>query len=250
MSGKKQTKKYLFSLYVNLEKIDSKYGLVSNINYEEPQNSLPSQAVTLLSIDKPNNDVISFLDEGKRPRKCTISSINHENKHLYRCFWDKHELMPKTVPVGCPIKYKGCKLIKSYFSEISRDKYSITENITEKRLTEIKNRCDNKIETEKQDCYITDGIFCSFNCLFAFIKDNKTNPLYKDSEVLMYSLYEDITGCEAEEIMPAPHWRNLICFGGHMTIEEFRKTFNKINIVSHGIRFSSIGRLYEERLKF
>ena len=55
------------------------------------------------------------------------------------------------------------------------------------------------------------------------------------------------------EIIPAPHWRMLSDFGGSLSIEEFRESFNKIRYVHHGtceIKNCSIGNLYEDQIKF
>ena len=40
--------------------------------------------------------------------------------------------------------------------------------------------CKNCDQIDKKDYYITDGIFCSFNCCLAFI-NNTNDKLYHDS---------------------------------------------------------------------
>ena len=55
-------------------------------------------------------------------------------------------------------------------------------------------------------------------------------------------------------ITPAPHWRLLQLYGGHLTINKFRENFNKITFNFHGIInkeiFRPIGHLYEEKINF
>jgi len=52
------------------------------------------------------------------------------------------------------------------------------------------------------------------------------------------------------QIIPAPDWKTLEEFGGHLTIQQFRESFNKVKYVNHGIICLSIGRLYEDQFKF
>ena len=57
------------------------------------------------------------------------------------------------------------------------------------------------------------------------------------------------------KISPAPHWRMLKEYGGNLDIKKFRDQFNKVDYEEHGVtneipKFKSIGRMYEEKLKF
>lgn len=256
----KVSKRYNFSLKgVNIDKIDQKYGITSTaVSCDDtiPENTTK---ITDLEVIKKIPEVISFLDESKKIRKCTVSMIDFRsgseffrkaNKPSYNCFWDKNALPENCSPIGCPIKYIASRATKSYISEISKERYSITEPITEKRRKELGKRGDKRISIEKKDYYETDGIFCSFNCCLAFIQDpeNKHNPLYRHSETLLLKMYMDFNGENPTSIIPAPSWRTLICFGGTLTIEKYRESFNKIQYISHGM-YSS-GYLFEDKLKF
>lgn len=254
-------KKYIFSLVgVNMEKVNQKYGIIPT---DEDIIPINTTKIDDLNITKTNPEIVSFLDESKRLRKCTISMIDFSSgtsislssgerlKH-YKCFWDKNFIPVNCRPIGCPIKYVPSRAIKSYHSEISKERYVITEPITEKRAEEITDRNDKHVTAEKRNYYETDGIFCSFNCCIAYIDapENKLNPLYRYSESLLLKIYEDLTGEIASEIMPAPHWRTLTDFGGHLTVEQFRESFNKISYVDYGLIFVSVGKLFENRIKF
>ena len=160
------------------------------------------------------------------------------------------------MSIGCPIKYISSNAIKSYYSEVSKDNYIIKENITRIKRQKYDDNPDTNIQLEKKEFYLTDGIFCSFNCCKAFIKDNKHNTLYNKSDTLLSKLYTDITRVKNSVIInPAPHWRLLSEYGGNMTINQFRENFNKADYEYHGIYrkqdlFKPIGMLFEEKINF
>jgi hypothetical protein len=246
--------KYIFTLKVDAEKIDKKYDIkvVSNISLEDDYIPVNTTKLSELPIDKNSLDVISFLDETKKLHKCGVTMIDfNSNKEIlptdeYYCFWCKHKI--NTIPIGCPISYVTDTAIKKYYSEISKDNYTIKENITKNKVID-----NEKIDVLKKKCYITDGFFCSWNCKIAFINDNKKNKLYDNSMMLSLKMYNDIFGSNIVNIIPAPHWRLLKVFGGNMTIEQFRNSFNKIEYEQHGVilpNFKSIGMLYEKKIKF
>jgi hypothetical protein len=53
------------------------------------------------------------------------------------------------------------------------------------------------------------------------------------------------------KINSAPHWRLLEEYGGDLNIEEFRKSFSKVEYENRGVYkpFRSIGVAFEEKLK-
>lgn len=263
------SKKYFkFSLIgINIESIDKKYCIDSVISNSEKNdsdylnnpNNFPKNITKIddLEISKKKPDSISFLDEIKKNRKCTISMIDFSSNRdiseiniKYKCFWHKDFIPPNISPIGCPIKFISNKATKIYYSEISRELYSITENVTEK-VSQILN-LDDRITIDKKSYYLTDGIFCSFNCCLAFIEspEIRTNPLYRHSSTLLHKLYFDIHDKNFTDIIPAPHWRLLQEFGGNLSIDKFTECFNKIKFIDHGNYFVSLGRLYEDQLKF
>jgi hypothetical protein len=278
----KRTKKssFNFSLVgINLEKIEKKYGIDSIISTADEEN-IPENTTKIdnLEISRKKPDSICFFDESKKVRKCSISMIDFqsnkeigENTIRYKCFWHRDFIPSNISPIGCPIKYIPHKGIKTYYSEISKETYSIAENITNKVGDRLKN--DKNITVDKRGYYLTDGVFCSFNCCLAYIEapENRTNPIYRHSLSLLYKLYYDINRKENStsevenkstlsfsessiesipDIIPAPHWRMLEEFGGNLTIEKFTECFNKIKYIDHGNYFVSLGRLYEDQLKF
>lgn len=272
LSGKKRkSSKYIFILKnVNTEKVDQKYGitLISNItNSNQPNNTTN---LTELKDDFANKpiQVISFLDESKKIYQCNISMIdfntgNEVNNCNYNCFWCRHSFTSK--PIGCPINYISSKSIKKYHSEVSKDNYTIKENITKSKrifyennnfvFTAIKDKQNFTYDINKNEYYETDGVFCSFNCCKSFIKHNKHNRLYEQSELLLVKMYTDLTGMKNVFINDAPHWRLLLEYGGNLNINQFRENFNKVSYEYHGtIRvdniFKPLGSLFEEKINF
>jgi hypothetical protein len=244
---------------INTDKVDVKYNitLISNINNNDNQPTNTTK-LTELNIDH-TMDIISFLDESKRLYQCSISMIDFSSgkdveSFRYKCFWCRNNF--NTMSIGCPIKYISSNAIKSYYSEVSKDNYIIKENITKIKRQKYEEKSDPNIFVEKNEFFLTDGIFCSFNCCKAFIKDNKHNTMYNKSDTLLSKLYTDITGVKNSIIInPAPHWRLLSEYGGNMAISQFRENFNKADYEYHGIYrkkdlFKPIGMLFEEKINF
>ncbi len=239
----RKSKKYVFTLCnINTEKIDQKYGItiISNIftNEKPPDNTTKIAELSDLNSNTSCN-IVSFLDETKRVYQCTVSIIDFttgkDTEFLkYSCYWCRHPFDSR--PIGCPIKFISNKAVKKYYSEVSKDNYTIKENITnykknmldtQKSFVFIPLNNSSQINIDKKEFYSSDGIFCSFNCCKAFIKDNKHNVLYEHSEFLLSKLYFDMFGVKNIVINPAPHWRLLIEYGGNLTINQFRDNFNK-----------------------
>jgi len=251
-------KKFILTLKeLNLEKIHDNYSifLCKNNNLIDKDSTHTTKLSELNSKDKGNN-TISFLDEAKKSHTCKISMVDiSSNKTVnllrYHCFWCRHPF--ETQPIGCPLKYISDEVTRTYWSNISKDTYTIKENVTK----QSKLKLDNKEEFSMRDnvYYQTDGVFCSFNCCQAYINDNKHNVLYSQSNLLLLKLYNDLLGKKMLTISPAPDWRLLENYGGYLNIIDFRENFNKISYEEHGYitplpSFLPIGRIYEEKIQF
>ena len=191
---------------------------------------------------------ISYTDETKKIKNCNISFIDFKSKKEidyknYNCFWCRNKFPGNGL--GCPIKFKSPSVTKEYKSNISKNTYIINENITNEKINNI-NENDN-YTINNNTIYETYGIFCSFNCCLAFIKDNKHNDIYNNSEFLLYQLYNN------NNIIPAPHWTLLSDYGGKLSIEEFRKNFNNMqyNYIGNikNIVIVPLISLFEENIK-
>ena len=247
------TKKRNFVLKnIDLQEINKTYGLViiSNLD-KEKDTSIKRTKINDVIPDEIESSII-FLDENKRDNKCSATMIDilsqksMPEKTNIKCYWCKSNFECK--PIGCPIKYVNTIIEKSYVSHITKDKYYMRENIIKSKLKYIMEKKDFDITTFPFDHYLTDGIFCSFNCTLAFIKDNNQDVFYKESYSLLHCLYYDLVGKKITKITPSPHWRLLKDFGGSLSIEEYR---NKFNCVDYRFMFNirdmkSISKVYKE----
>lgn len=251
--------KYIFTLKnVNISKINHTYGLkILSIDLNEDDNlSTHTTKLTELNAEKGTPEVISFLDESKCLRTCYVSMIDFQSRMdvnllRYHCFWCRHPF--DTRPIGCPIKYISSQAEKKYHSHISRDTYTIKENVTAKRRKDLNK--SKELSIKIGEYYETDGVFCSFNCCSAWVNDNKHIRLYDNSTMLLMKMYNTMMGTKMVIISPAPHWRVLEMYGGHLNIIKFREGFNKIDYECHGNtktvpNFLPLGTLFEEKIKF
>lgn len=244
-------KRSFFLKEINTEEIDKKYGLCIISNIEKESITQDKKTDIFEVLDKNEEISISFVDD--KNDKCLVTMLEWINKETYPvktdklCFWCKHTFTNR--PLGCPIKYINDRVEKSYISHITKDKYFMKENITKNKLDQIlalkKDIIDIKqIETEH---YLTDGIFCSFNCIIAFICENAHDPFYSESKMLTYSMYKELIGKNAIKIKAAPHWRLLKSFGGPYTIEEFRKVFNIFEYEECSFHMKTLSKIFKEK---
>lgn len=240
---------------IDIEKVYTKYGLtiVSNLNKENEDSFTTTKINDVISNDIEQS--VIFLDENKKETKCVVTMVELlDNNKLpdktdIKCFWCKHNF--ETNPIGCPIKYVNPLIEKSYISQITKDRYYMRENIINSKLKSLTSeKKDQQFDIQEYpfNHYLTDGIFCSFNCVLAFIKDNNHNIFYKESYSLLHCLYHDLVGKKIAKIIPSPHWRLLKDFGGPLTIGEYRKNLNTIDYkFMFTLRdMKSISKVYKE----
>lgn len=252
--------KLIFTLKnINTEEIEKKYGIIFESNLVEKNDIHPNNTTKISELTSSIN-IISFLDESKKEHICVNSMIDfvshtNINNTRYNCFWDRNPIPIDIVPIGCPIKFIPSQLVKTYFSEISKDTYIIKENISsgkEKTFDELK---DDRIILYKNGFYSTDGAFCSFNCAMSYILTKRHNSIYNQSKMLLLKMYNDMYNKQVQTIIPAPSFRLLNEYGGNLSINKFRDGFNKVEYIKHGfvlseLPYKSVTHLYEEIIKF
>lgn len=184
----------------------------------------------------------TFLDEAKKDHQCVISMYDLVGKRMpatteINCFWCRHAFLG--TPVGCPIYYISHRILKKMMTmsnNNNKDSCNLRENISKQVFQKIKGNLDHHPIVD-QDFYVVDGIFCSFPCCLAFINENKPkNPIYRDSECLLRQMCQSISTCTTTntfQLQPAPSWRLLTSFGGHLSIHNFRKGFDNTNYIDH-----------------
>lgn len=244
-------KRNFFLKGFNIQETEKKFGLfiVSNI---EKENIIPKNKTDIFDLIEKNEDVpISFLDE--KNDKCLVTMLDWINNDIYPsstsilCFWCKHSF--STKPIGCPIKFINNRIEKSYISQITKDKYYMKENITKTKLEQLSQLKQDTIEIKliEKEHYVTDGIFCSFNCVMSFIQENAHDSFYSESKMLLYSMYKEYVGNNVKKIKSAPHWRLLKTFGGPFTIEEFRKSFHLFEYEECSFHMKTLSKIFKEK---
>ena len=127
------SKKLYFTLKnISPHEIDLKYGLsILSNNVILPKNTTK---IKDLSLNKVQGETYSYMDETKKKHECIFTMVDHlSNGRLLgttsmSCFWCRHPF--QTSPIGCPIEYIPSILIKNYYSEITKDNYTIRQKIT------------------------------------------------------------------------------------------------------------------------
>lgn len=80
--------------------------------------------------------------------------------------------------------------------------------------------------------YEVDGVFCSRQCVNAWLYEHNMNLLYKDSPQLLSLMNYQRTGSFQPNMTDrAPSWKLLQAYGGDMSIEQFRESFSKVVIM-------------------
>ena len=240
---KKKKSKYNFRLKnIDVIKINARYGLSISNNIPSESHVNPSNTTDLSQLDGTGSSsspsTIKFMDETKRVLTCTLSSIDFEKGDRF-CWWCKHCF--DSIPLGCPIEILPDIQETTYVSTISKNTYTI-------RSKKIKNDV----------VYLTDGMFCSINCVRAWIEDHSKDEMYSQSMdllVKMHSNFKPFSG-KGHSIPPAsPNWRILTRFGGYVSIRSFRENLDKISYEHRGtnrqkVLFNPISTCFEEKLKF
>jgi hypothetical protein len=74
------------------------------------------------------------------------------------------------------------------------------------------------------------------------------------NEIISSNNKKNLVIKEKKDINPAPHWKLLVEYGGNLTINQFRDTFNKNQYDLHDIvsfnKFKPLATLFEEKINF
>lgn len=242
MQASKKKKSTLFTVEgIDPRSIDEKYGFEIQSNLKQET----TKSVTMLDEISTINDKKSYfpyLDE--KYGNVIVSMINSVSKeklpNYSDCFWCRHPF--SSEPIGCPIRYIPHKIVKTLHSQITRESYNIVQNISNTSIRSKNFEPNEHIETH--GIYETDGVFCSFNCCMAYIDSNIKNKKYHLSKTLLYKLYNDYYGKISTDIVSAPDWKILKNYGGYMTIDEFRQSFQNLEIKDKQNHYSTIPKIH------
>lgn len=141
-------------------------------------------------------------------QKMEVSPPVDHNK-VYRCFWCTDPI--QQVPIGCPLSIvKNQKLSLKSSNDLA---YNLTTELP--------------VQAE----FLTEHLFCSFNCCKAFINLQQANPKYKESNRLLHVMYlynnTHPSLLKHVEIIPAPCRSLKIEYGGHLTTAQYKNSFCK-----------------------
>jgi hypothetical protein len=159
------------------------------------------------TLDAPTKDKVLDV-ETKKMVQYVSSSVNFARGKRYRCWWCT--LLIDSEPIGCPINVLhpgGPTKANGPLSEAASKTYS------------------------------TDGVFCSFNCIKAYINEKeRSDVMYKNSHVLLAHMVCDMRGAvEPVSVDPAPDKRLLADYGGYMTDDQYRHCFDRMLYTEKGI---------------
>lgn len=183
------------------------------------------KATTLGTVAK---HITSFVDHTKRIVQLQHSTPVFDGTRQYDCFWCS--LPVDHAPLGCPIRQIPiftCKKLR------------------------LRNNDDNTTymaQVGNADKFKTEKVFCSFNCVKAFIDANSWNDYYTNSTSLLSLMYSLITDTKGPvTITPAPCKSLMVQYGGTMTPEQYRNSFERVMFVNRGhLSMHPISHVYEE----
>lgn len=193
--------------------------------------------------DKKSKRSIYFIDPNKEKVKMWVNMVDivqagalprFTNEY---CWWCRSSFT--THPIGCPLRYH------------SENLPPLKKKRAIKRLLDANLPVDDGI-----DFFETEGIFCTFPCVKAYIIDNLSksdNNDYRRSLTLLTFMYQKLMG-EKQMIPAAGSWKTLINYGGHLTPEEFRSASGLLEYTvtpnaRRPLMYSSGFYIREKRLK-
>jgi hypothetical protein len=121
------------------------------------------------------------------------------------CWWCRNKF--SSHPIGCPIRYN----------------YQKNSGIDKERIEEVMTDLNLSLENGN-DFFETEGMFCTFPCVKAYIIDQiarTKSATYRKALTLLTLLYFKLIGT-LEKIPIAGTWKLTTDWGGHMSPLEFR----------------------------
>lgn len=206
--------KYVLRLAnLNPEKILQRYGLWEPDDKYEIIDELYVEPTTDILQDKSKRNM-HFYDSKKISKKMWIhlyDSVKDGPMPIYTdvpCMWCREQFI--TCPLGIPVKY------------VPRDSISREMREMRKKCKALNIRVDDNFEF-----FETDGIFCSFPCVKSQIREESSNPRYKNAFTNLTLLHYKLFG-ECKAIPFAPSYKLLKKWGGHLTIDQYRSSFDRV----------------------
>jgi hypothetical protein len=254
--GMKDLQDYIYKNASKTNSVDNK--TTTKLLNSAPKNDLKSITSKLENLGFSEKLAEPFETIVRGNTKCnlftTFNNKNYilQNKENYNCWYCRHSLPTDVLPLSIPIKYypaySECSLVhNSLINTVSKLEYKLN---TDLQIANVKdkdkifyerfalssqdcNKFDSSVDNNKtidnNDYFDGEGIFCSFNCMVGFISENNCIK-YKNTGILINKLYYKLFGFfPKHKILPAPSWRLLKSYGGDLTIDEYRNSFQTVD---------------------
>lgn len=236
--SKKKTKKktnddFSFVLRnIDVAKIDKDFNMGEMKNIGEPSELIFDVEEEGTSLEKlgisslRKEPIITIISKEKTKLQTFITMEDYKTKKKLPqktdipCFGCHRRF--STIPIGVPIDYHP-----SIYS--SKNDPSKIKKLTINERKKLELNEDNDVTV--LEYFDTDGIVCSFNCIFSVIEDNPS-PLYKKTSSLVPQLYKMIYDLyPKEKIIRSPSWRLREEYGGILSDEEFVTNLQTIQFI-------------------
>lgn len=216
--------------------------------------------LTGINVTKIENEYSVFRP--KTPRRSTGPATPHELIPSYRSFdvignrmatssLEKIGIADLHIePLATVLHHDKILSFATMTDYVLNSKLPLQTNIPCNCCHRIFNTCPIGIPIKRMgDRFVTDGVYCSFNCAVKTIEDDR-DPLHTNSAALINQLYAALLGKLPNRIIKSPGWRARKLYGGWLTDDEFVKSlqileFTDINQLSYIMRPAS--RIYEIR---
>ena len=218
-----------------------------------------------LDADVPTEQVIAIVDEAKRQVECMLVGLPAADAAMTdagyddtpRCVWCYDAIAssssPDRIAVGCPVAFVSAQHIRTQVQK-GRENFTIRENVAEPCAPTPAQ--GHILAQQRPAHYKVKHQFCTLNCVLAFAQTKNTrsthDAIFANSVVLVHKLYRSLAGVAAPELVPAPDWALLCCFGGPLTRAVFRQRLGNAVYRSYGTAmvplFRAYGQLVEEKV--
>lgn len=132
---------------------------------------------------------------------CVMVTPNFTTEDNLRCMHCTLEITGRVL--GCPT-------------------HTIVENIDTKHTDK---RCVGE--------YMTYGVFCSYNCILAFVMQRDDDPLFTNSRRYLSIIASKENGCLVD-IIPSPPIQVMRAYGGIITSEQYKTELGKVAYIANG----------------
>ena len=138
----------------------------------------------------------------------------------------------------------------------SINEYDFNKNYKEINVSDICWNCCHKFNgvvtglplKYNNNIFYTIGDFCSLECCSRYAFENYNNKIYEIMPVI--NMYNNIKYNKTDKINMAPNKLVLKIFGGNLSINEYRKSFNSIYYITSPLIIPVTNNIYNYEFKY